>query len=77
MAFTWDGGEITTMGELFAGAVAAMQAGRAREFYDAYAATNAHAAGNLGYVFGYADADTRRELYAAYGVVHPVFGGTP
>lgn len=73
--FTWDGQQIDTVGELFNGAVAAMRSGQAAEFFAAYSAVNAHAGENLGYVFGYADDATRRELYAAYRVVHPVFGG--
>lgn len=75
MSFAWDGNEIATIGDLFDGAVSAMRAGRAQEYFDAYAATNERAAQNLGYVFGYGDDNTRRELYQAFGVIHPVFGG--
>jgi len=75
--FIWDGEDLATLGQLFNGAVAAADAGRAREFYDAYAATNDHAAENLGYLFGYGDAETRRKLYAAFNLTHPIFGGTP
>jgi predicted NAD/FAD-binding protein len=74
MSFTWDGTEINTVGDLFDGAVVAMRAGRAQEFLTAYSATNEHAVENLGYMFGYADELTRAQLYAAYALVHPIFG---
>lgn len=75
MAFEWDGKTIATVGKLFDGAVSAADAGRAEEFFAAYARTNTHAAENLGYVIGYGDEATRRKLYDAFKVVHPVFGG--
>lgn len=72
--FKWDDTEIKTIDELLCYAIAAMTENRASEYLAAYEATNERAQENLGYVFGYSDGETRRLLYEAYGVVHPIFG---
>lgn len=51
--------------------------GLAAEFLAAYRAVNEHADSNLGYVIGYAGEATRRRMYEAFDLTHPVLGGRP
>ncbi len=74
--FEWDGQPLPTIGELLSAADAAERAGRAQEFLTAYRAHTPHADGNLGYIIGYMGDEDRARMYAAYALVHPIFGGT-
>lgn len=74
----WDGQDVVTIGELFDTAGKAADEGRAAEFLKAYRAVNQHADANIGYVIGYAEPHERRQqLWAAFGLQHPVLGGMP
>lgn len=76
--FVWRGKPLATFGELLDGACRAQRDGRASEFLAAYRAHTENADENLGYLIGYVEpAERRRELYAAFNLNHPVFGGTP
>ncbi len=75
--FTWHDQPIRTAGDLLDAASQAQNDGLAPEFLTAYRAANPYADSNLGYVIGYMGEDRRREMYEAYQIGHPVFGGTP
>lgn len=42
--------------------------------YLRYCDTPTIAMGNLGYIFGYANEEDRKKLYAHFPVIHPIFG---
>lgn len=72
--FTWQGKPLATMGALLDGATEAQRDGQATEFIEAYRAYTMHADHNIGYLIGYVEpAERRRELYAAFGISHPIF----
>lgn len=73
----WNGKHVITIRDLFDTALEAAKAGKAAEYLADYRAVNEHADANLGYVIGYADDDTRRLMYEAFDLNHPVFGGRP
>lgn len=76
--FVWDGKPLETIGQILDTATKAERDHRATEFLAAYRANSEHADANLGYLIGYVEpAERRRELYAAYDLNHPVFGGRP
>jgi len=72
--FVFNGKNVATVGELLDAAVKAMEDGEAGRFLDEYRAINEFADANLGYVFGYLSEPVRSQVYAAYGVKHPIFG---
>lgn len=75
-AFEWDGKPRETLGTLLIAAMEAEQAGKAAEFLAAYRAYTPHADSNLGYLIGYVEPpELRHELYQAYAIGHPIFGG--
>jgi hypothetical protein len=74
---TWDGDPVDTIGDLFTYALKAVDQGRAEEFLAEYRALCDHADANLGYVIGYGDEDSRRRMYEAFNLTHPVLGGRP
>lgn len=71
--FKWDEKEVATVGDLFDAARKAARDGKAADFLAAYEQANEHAHQNLGYVIGYADAETRDFMYREYNLVHPIF----
>jgi len=74
--FTWDGKPLETIGALLDGATQAQREGRATEFIEAYRVYTPNADANLGYIIGYVEpAERRRQLYAAFNIGHPIFGG--
>jgi len=76
--FAWDGNDCGTIGQLLDAAMLAQRHGRAQEFLAAYRAFTEHADANLGYVIGYVEpAERRCELYEAFALSHPIFGGRP
>ena len=76
--FEFDGRPAGTVGELLDAAMLAQRNGKAAEFLAAYRAYSAFADANLGYILGYVEPpERRRELYAAFNLNHPVFGGRP
>lgn len=76
--FEWDGCAVATLGELLRSAGHAQINGKAAEFLAAYRETTEHADANLGYAIGYVEPPERRaELYAAFKLGHPIFGGRP
>lgn len=74
---TFEGHDYGTVGELFDTALWAAKNGRAAAFLAAYRAESEHADANLGYVIGYGDEDSRRLMYEAYNLTHPMIGGRP
>lgn len=49
-------------------------AGEVLRQYEKYCDTPIIARSNLGYIFGYCNAEDRKKLYALFTVNHPVFG---
>ncbi|MCU1591582.1 MAG: hypothetical protein JWP11_2838 [Frankiales bacterium] len=66
-----------TIGGLFDTAPWAAKAGRAQDFLAHLRAESEHADANLGYVIGYGDEDSRRLMYEAFDLAHPMVGGRP
>lgn len=74
--FVWDGRPLETIGDVLNAASKAQREGKAQEFLTAYRATGPHADANLGYLIGYMEpAERRREMYEAFQLTHPIFGG--
>lgn len=74
----WEGRPVTTLGDLLSAAGQAQIKGKASEFLAAYRDSTEHADANLGYAIGYVEPPERRaELYAAFELTHPIFGGQP
>lgn len=74
---TWHDKPVDTIGDLFDAALKAARDGEAAAFLSAYRAVNDHADENLGYVIGYGDEDSRRLMYEAFDLTHPMIGGRP
>jgi hypothetical protein len=75
--FYWKGEPVATIGELFDTALKAAKAGEAPAYLAEYRRANEHADANLGYVIGYGDEDSRRLMYEAFELSHPMIGGRP
>lgn len=73
----FDGHDYGTIRGLFDTALWAAKNGRAQAFLAHYRAESEHADANLGYVIGYGDEDSRRLMYEAFDLSHPVLGGRP
>jgi hypothetical protein len=68
----WKDKEIKTIGELFDAVAAVDTPEQAGEFMRAYRADNEHADASVGYVIGYAGADSRKRLYDLFQLSHPL-----
>jgi len=52
------------------------QASELQKQFEAYCDTPQIARRNLGYIFGYTDAENREKLYKLFNVSHPIFGAS-
>ena len=74
---TFEGHDYSTIGGLFDTALWAAKNDRAQAFLAHYRAESEHADANLGYVIGYGDENSRRLMYEAFDLTHPMLGGRP
>jgi hypothetical protein len=70
----FEGMEIGTMINLFLKCETKEDADDILGQYQKYCDTQDIAMGNLGYIFGYANDEDRKKLYALFPVTHPIFG---
>lgn len=75
--FKWKGKSLRTIGDLSDAVMQIVRSGRredAEAFMAAYRAETIHAATNIGYLAGYQDSATARQIWDWFQCAHPIFG---